>query len=88
MTYRPEQRARDWLFIWGSAEGRRAIADLFDSCGVFKPSVVPTGDIDPIKMAFNEGRRNVALDIIQALSVKPEDFRRLTEAMMEQYQDE
>lgn len=79
MTYKPEQRARDWAFIWATAEGQRAIADLFNGCGLFKPVY----DDRPERMAFNEGRRNVALDILQYLALKPEQFRAIHEAMSE-----
>lgn len=81
--YTAAQRARDWQFVFASQEGRRAIADLFKACGLFGPSIVPGDRIDPLVMAFNEGRRNVALDIVQALHVAPEEFRQIAEAMKE-----
>lgn len=84
MSYTPGQRSRDWRFIWATPEGRRAIADLLGRCGLF----LPIYDDRPERLAFNEGRRNVALDIVQALSITPDQWKTLLEAMQETESDD
>ncbi len=84
MSYDKEQQSRDWRFIFDTAEGHRALGNLFHECGVF----MPVFDESPHIHAFNEGRRNVALDIIQALEVAPGEFRRISEAIKELNNDD
>lgn len=75
MAYDDEKRARDYRVVFGSPEGERVLADLIDMNGVLRP----TFDPDPNVSAFNEGRRNVLLDILRYLSVEPEQFRKLAQ---------
>lgn len=82
--YTKSQEARDWRFIWATPEGHRALASLLSGCGLFKPIL----GADPQITAFNEGRRNVALDIVQFLSLKPEQFADIASAMQELMDDD
>ena len=79
MSYTKAQNARDWQFIWATPEGQRAISALLASNGFFSSTIDP----NPTTMAFNEGRRNVALDIVQMLAIPPNEFKVLTEAVQE-----
>ena len=81
-SYSAAQKAKDWKFIYATAEGRRAIADLLASNGVFKP-MMAADPSNPYITAFNEGRRNVALDVIKYLKVTPRDLDDVASAMTE-----
>lgn len=82
--YTKAQRAQDWKFVYATPEGRRAISSLFTECGLF----ASTHDPDPNVASFNEGRRAVACDIVQALEVSPDAYKRVSEAMQENYTDD
>lgn len=73
--YTNEKRARDYRATFGTPEGERVLADLVDRNGIFRP----TFEQDPYVTAFNEGRRNVLLDILKYLQVTPEQFRKLAD---------
>ena len=90
-AYTKAQRARDWLTLWGMPEGQRAIADLFNANGVFR-SIFHGSDagqpLDPVRGFIMEGRRQAALDIVQAIGVSESEFERITTAMKENQSDE
>lgn len=54
-------------------EGEFLLASLLDFTGFYKQSF----SSDPYQTAFNEGKRSVALHIIQMLDIKEEDMRNL-----------
>ena len=54
-------------------DGQFLLASLLDFTGFYKQSF----SSDPYQTAFNEGRRSVALHIIQMLDLKEEDLRNL-----------
>jgi len=88
MKYTPQQRAKDWSFIWATPEGKRAIADFYSAncmlAGIFhQPGADPATPLDPIKGWLMEGRRNAALDIVQALGVTSHEIDKMVEAMKE-----
>jgi len=80
MSYTKAQQSRDWLFIFETAEGRRALSALFRENMLFGTTFDPESG----KAAFNEGRRAVACDIVQSLSISPGDFDKIAQAMKEQ----
>lgn len=54
--------------------GEFILSSLFDFAGFYKQSFVAN---DPYQSAFNEGKRAVALHIIQHLEMREEDLRNL-----------
>lgn len=55
------------------ADGQFLLAALLDFTGFYKQSF----SSDPYQTAFNEGKRAVALHIIQMLDLREEDLRNL-----------
>lgn len=64
-------RYRDFrtLFL-GSPQGLRVLHELLRQCGVNRNSVRP-GPIDPHRVAFNEGARNIGLFLIGTINLEP-----------------
>lgn len=56
--------------------GEYLLASLLDFTGFYKQSF----SADPYQTAFNEGKRAVALHLIQFLDMKEEDLRNLVRA--------
>lgn len=54
---------------FATPEGEKVIADLIDECGFIRSSMV---DGDPYGTAFNEGKRQVIVDILNKLNTDPE----------------
>jgi hypothetical protein len=61
-------------------DGEYLLASLMDCTGFYKQSF----STDPYQTAFNEGKRAVALHIIQFLDIREEDLRNLVRG----YRDE
>jgi len=57
----------------GDGDGQFLLAALLDFTGFYKQSF----SSDPYQTAFNEGKRAVALHIIQMLDLREEDLRNL-----------
>ena len=83
MSYADEARTRDYRTVFGTPEGERVLADLIDLNGLLRP----TFNADAQVAAFNEGRRNVVLDILRFLNVTPEQVRDLAANMGEKLDD-
>lgn len=49
--------------VFESPPGQKVLQDIISDCGVLSSSL----DKDPITMAFNEGRRSVALRLMKIL---------------------
>ena len=56
-----------------TVDGKFLLASLLDFTGFYKQSFAS----DPYQTAFNEGKRAVALHLIQMLDLKEEDLRQL-----------
>ncbi len=67
-----KQRTYKRVFNGGS-DGEYILASLLDFAGFYKQSFGG----DPHQTAFNEGKRAVALHIIQMLDLREEDLRNL-----------
>lgn len=68
-----------------SPAGEFLLASLLDFSGFYKQSF----SSDPYQTAFNEGKRAVALHIIQMLDLKEEDLRNLVRGYRsEMYNDQ
>lgn len=61
-------------------EGQFLLASLLDFTGFYKQSF----SSDPYVTAFNEGKRAVALHLIQMLDMKEEDLRNLVRGYREE----
>lgn len=61
--------------------GEFVLASLFDFTGFYKQSYVQG---DPHITSFNEGKRAVALHILQLLALKEEDVRELVRSYREE----
>lgn len=62
--------AADWKAIADTPEGKRALAELFKSCGMY--TEVPA--CDPMQAGLILGERNVCIRIAQWLGARPEEF--------------
>ena len=80
----PEQQARqvveerhflamDYRFVFASEPGQRVLADILRRAGVMQS----TYDAHPSNAAFAEGKRRVALEIIEMINADPADRQRL-----------
>jgi hypothetical protein len=56
---------RDYREIFGSDPGKRVLEDICNKAGLSSSSFVPA---DPLKMAFLEGRRDLALSILATIN--------------------
>ena len=55
--------------VFGTIQGRDVLADILTRAGMVGSSFVPG---DPHATAFNEGKRRLALEIIERLNVNPD----------------
>ncbi len=64
-------KIKDYLTAFGSESGKRVLADLMKFGNMLGPSFAT----DPYRTAFNEGRRDVALYILNQLNYDLEKLR-------------
>jgi hypothetical protein len=62
---------------FGTPEGKRVLADILKRAGMLETSMV---EGDPAMTSFNEGKRALALSIIDELRWQPMDLVALAEA--------
>ncbi len=67
------KKQRQYKAAFAGTDGEFLLAALFDFTGFYKQSFSE----NPYTTAFNEGKRAVALHIIQMLDLKEEDIREL-----------
>jgi hypothetical protein len=69
--YRDEDRYREFRRVFlGSDEGRRVLHEILSWGHMFQSSVGRT-DIDPNRVLFLEGERNLALKLLATLNAEP-----------------
>jgi hypothetical protein len=54
---------KDYELVFSSPAGRRVLDDLESKAFVHKPMIGQGAAIDPYRVAFNEGNRNIVLSI-------------------------
>jgi len=59
--------------IFHSSKGKLVITDLAKECGLFSPSL----DLDPQKLAFREGQREVIHKLLTLSNMKMADLHNL-----------
>lgn len=76
-----EKEQNDLRFVLGSKQGRRFMYRLLSGTGLYRLSM-SLGNTDPLLTAFNEGQRNVGLQMLSEITEAcPE---RYTEMLAEQ----
>ncbi|WP_406807919.1 hypothetical protein [Enterobacter cloacae] len=77
-----EQREKDDIkFVMDSEQGRRVVWGLLESGRVF--AAIPP--MDALAMAFNEGQRNLALELFQRVMTHcPDQYLKMAEEASEQ----
>lgn len=81
MAYAEEQRVRDYLATFSSDHGARVLADLVVKGHVLESTLVPEAHI----FAFREGERNLVLEILRMLSLKPDQVRKVVDDVQETF---
>ena len=72
--YTPQDRYRDFRAVFMSTEqGQRVLREILAWGHVFKPSVQAAGAIDPHRVTFAEGERNIALRLLTTINREPVD---------------
>lgn len=69
----------DYAIVFGSEHGQRVLAHILEECSIAEPTLPFDGQSmvpDTKTMLFNEGRRSVALMVLQMLD---RSFMKLTE---------
>ncbi len=70
-------RAELYQRAFGTGDGQRVLADILDAAGILKNSQV---DGDAYRTAYNEGRRSIALEILELLRWNALDVMKLSQA--------
>lgn len=73
MTFISRKQAK-YKEVFNGSIGEFVLASIFDFAGFYKQSFVAN---DPHTTAFNEGKRAVALHILQLIVLKEEDLREM-----------
>lgn len=63
----------DYRFVFGSPAGQRVLADILHRAGL----MADTYDAHPTNAAYAQGKRRVALDIVELINADPDDRLRL-----------
>ena len=78
------ERQRDYKEVFSTEAGKRVLKDLCDRCGVFSPISAD----NPHSMAWMEGRRESAMDILRTLAISEAVLMTLYEEMENERLDE
>jgi len=73
-----KQLKSDYQAAFTGKEGRRCLEDILKYCHVLEPL---NGAVDTNSIILREGRRDVALTILQKLNWNEKDFLNLTEGV-------
>lgn len=69
--YTDMDRYRDFRLVFqGSEEGKRVFRELLAWGHMFRTSMTGA-PVDPLRLAFREGERNIALRLLNAISTEP-----------------
>jgi hypothetical protein len=72
-----EQLANAYKFVFDCDEGKIVLEDLIRKCHVLNSQFIN----DPYAMAYDQGKRQVALDILRILDFDISKFRKRIEEM-------
>lgn len=70
MPYSTKQRLMDYRHVFGGEVGKRVLADLVRRHRVF----MPTTELKRLALAYHAGERDVVLEILGYMDMKPEDI--------------
>ena len=73
MSTRYEKNAVRIKAFMNTDEGKEALKAVFDICGYFNP----TETLEAMSLAYQTGRRDVAVDIVKFLEMQDQDIVRL-----------
>lgn len=79
--YDDKNRIMDYRITFGTPEGKRVLTDLADRHWMFRG----TFGSEPLGNAFREGERNVVLDILRYLELKPADMETVRASITDQF---
>lgn len=79
--YTDRNRIMDYRTVFGTPEGKRVLADMCARYWMFGSTL----HTDAIVMAHREGERNVVLDIMRYLELKPSDEGDIRQSIREQF---
>lgn len=82
--YTAAQRVRDYRIVFGSDEGQRVLRDLVARGWVLSGTLHENSHIT----AHREGERNMVLEIMRVLQLRPEDVRDIVADVDDQFKDE
>ena len=71
------QRRTDYRMVFGTEAGQRVLADILRLCAISQTTFVPGA---PDLSAFNEGKRRVALEVVEVLTADPDALLRLMQS--------
>jgi len=74
--YSAEEKLADYSFVFGTEQGKRVFADLYEQCHMGHPTYVRN---DSHETAYREGERNVFLRIMYLLKLTPADIDAIIE---------
>ncbi len=64
-------RYQDFNAVFGSKQGQRVMLQILQLCGVNKLLAAAVGPVNPYRTHINEGRRSVALTIMEIMNDVP-----------------
>jgi len=87
MTDTPEKKQvaliEDYKMVFGSNEGERVLNDMLDRYHILQPLNLKA-TIDHMDLAYNEGQRNVMLEILGKLGTDTMQLRKMIEQRYKQ----
>lgn len=86
VKYTDRNRMQDYRTVFSTVEGKRVLNDLLMKHWLFGSTV--TEDANPNVMLVREGERNVILEIMRCLNLKPSDLDQVRVTLTEQFFEE